>query len=50
MAALSAQARLKLDAHRLWPLDVDADSAQRIRDNENQGLAGAGAGMDAVAG
>ena len=25
--ALSALARLKLDAHQLWPLDVDADSA-----------------------
>lgn len=25
--ALSAHARLKLDSHRLWPLDVDADSA-----------------------
>ena len=25
--ALSALARLKLDAHELWPLDVDADSA-----------------------
>jgi len=26
-AALAADARLKLDAHRLWPLDVDADGA-----------------------
>ncbi|MGE5318715.1 MAG: TolC family protein [Hyphomicrobiaceae bacterium] len=26
-AALAANARLKLDAHQLWPLDVDADSA-----------------------
>ncbi|MFP5408244.1 MAG: TolC family protein [Gammaproteobacteria bacterium] len=26
-AALAADARLKLDAHRLWPLDVDADDA-----------------------
>jgi outer membrane protein TolC len=25
--ALSAQARLKLDSHELWPLDVDEDSA-----------------------
>jgi len=25
--ALAANARLKLDAHQLWPLDVDADSA-----------------------
>ena len=25
--ALSAHARLKLDSHQLWPLDVDADSA-----------------------
>lgn len=25
--ALSAQARLKLDSHQLWPLDVDEDSA-----------------------
>ena len=25
--ALSAQARLKLDAHQLWPLDVDEDGA-----------------------
>lgn len=25
--ALAANARLKLDAHRLWPLDVEADSA-----------------------
>lgn len=25
--ALAAQARLKLDSHQLWPLDVDADSA-----------------------
>jgi outer membrane protein TolC len=25
--ALAAQARLKLDSHKLWPLDVDADSA-----------------------
>jgi hypothetical protein len=24
-AALAADARLKLDAHRLWPLDVAAD-------------------------
>jgi outer membrane protein TolC len=27
LAALAADARLKLDSHRLWPLDVDADSA-----------------------
>jgi outer membrane protein TolC len=27
LGALSANARLKLDAHQLWPLDVDADSA-----------------------
>lgn len=27
LSALSALARLKLDAHQLWPLDVDADSA-----------------------
>jgi len=27
VSALSAAARLKLDAHQLWPLDVDADSA-----------------------
>ena len=27
LAALAAHARLKLDAHQLWPLDVDADSA-----------------------
>lgn len=27
LGALSADARLKLDAHRMWPLDVDADSA-----------------------
>lgn len=27
LEALSAQARLQLDAHRLWPLDVDADSS-----------------------
>ncbi len=27
LAALSAHARLKLDAHQLWPLDADADSA-----------------------
>lgn len=27
LAALSAHARLKLDSHQLWPLDVDADSA-----------------------
>ncbi len=27
LAALAADARLKLDAHRLWPLDVDADGA-----------------------
>jgi len=27
LAALSANARLKLDAHQLWPLDVEADSA-----------------------
>jgi outer membrane protein TolC len=26
-AALAADARLKLDSHRLWPLDVDADDA-----------------------
>ena len=26
VAALAAQARLKLDSHRLWPLDVDADA------------------------
>jgi len=26
-AALAANTRLKLDAHQLWPLDVDADSA-----------------------
>jgi hypothetical protein len=25
--ALSASARLLLDSHRLWPLDVDADTA-----------------------
>lgn len=27
LEALSAHARLRLDSHRLWPLDVDADSA-----------------------
>ena len=27
LAALSANARLELDAHQLWPLDVEADSA-----------------------
>lgn len=27
VAALAADARLKLDAHQLWPLDVDADDA-----------------------
>jgi outer membrane protein TolC len=27
LAALAADARLKLDSHRLWPLDVDADGA-----------------------
>ncbi|MHB1213961.1 MAG: TolC family protein [Thiobacillus sp.] len=27
LSALSAHARLKLDSHQLWPLDVDADSA-----------------------
>jgi hypothetical protein len=27
LEALAANARLKLDAHQLWPLDVDADSA-----------------------
>lgn len=27
VAGLAADARLKLDAHRLWPLDVDADAA-----------------------
>ena len=27
LAALAAGARLKLDAHQLWPLDVDEDSA-----------------------
>ncbi len=27
LEALSAHARLKLDSHQLWPLDVDADSA-----------------------
>lgn len=27
LSALSAKARLKLDSHQLWPLDVDADSA-----------------------
>ena len=27
VAALAANARLKLDAHRLWPLDVDAEGA-----------------------
>lgn len=27
LAALAAGARLKLDAHQLWPLDVDADDA-----------------------
>jgi outer membrane protein TolC len=27
LAALAANARLRLDAHQLWPLDVDADSA-----------------------
>lgn len=27
LAALAADARLKLDAHRLWPLDVNADGA-----------------------
>lgn len=27
VAELAADARLKLDAHRLWPLDVDADAA-----------------------
>lgn len=27
VSALSESARLKLDAHQLWPLDVDADSA-----------------------
>lgn len=26
VAALAAQARLRLDSHRLWPLDVDADA------------------------
>jgi len=26
LAALTADARLKLDAHRLWPLDMDADT------------------------
>ncbi len=26
LAALAADARLKLDAHRLWPLDLDADT------------------------
>ncbi|WP_237763275.1 hypothetical protein [Thiobacillus denitrificans] len=25
--ALAAQARLKLDSHQLWPLDVDEDGA-----------------------
>jgi hypothetical protein len=25
LAALAANARLKLDSHQLWPLDVDAD-------------------------
>jgi len=27
LSALAAAARLKLDSHQLWPLDVDADSA-----------------------
>ena len=27
LSALSASARLKLDSHQLWPLDVDADNA-----------------------
>jgi outer membrane protein TolC len=27
LGALAANARLKLDSHRLWPLDVDADNA-----------------------
>jgi outer membrane protein TolC len=27
LSALSAHARLKLDSHQLWPLDVDTDSA-----------------------
>lgn len=27
VSALSESARLKLDSHQLWPLDVDADSA-----------------------